>query len=206
MEAKTQETSQEQVWDKIAKPWQEFRDKPMPEVARFLKNKKGRILDLGCGSGRNFVKNKGILYGVDFSEEMVKFAKKKAKKSGIKVIVTKESADDLHFEDNFFSCAIFIATLHCIETVEKREKALQEIFRVLEPGTEAMITVWSKNHERVKNKGKEVLIPWTVNNDKHDRYYYIYNKSELEDLIKKVGFRIIKSWEDENIVVMVKKP
>ena len=31
-------------------------------------------------------------------------------------------------------------------------------------------------------------------------------QSQLEDLLKKVGFRIIKSWEDENIVVIVKKP
>ena len=148
------ELTQEQTWDEISGKWNEHREKPMPEVARFLKNKKGKILDLGCGSGRHFVKNKGIIYGIDFSEEMVKFAKKKAKKSGIKVIVKKESADDLHFEDNFFSSAIFIATLHCIETAEKREKALRELFRVLEPGSEALITVWSRNHEALKNKNK----------------------------------------------------
>jgi len=199
------ELTQEQTWDEISGKWNEYREKPMPEVARFLKNKKGKILDLGCGSGRHFVKNKGIIYGIDFSEEMVKFAKKKAKKSGIKVIVKKESADDLHFEDNFFSSAIFIATLHCIETAEKREKALRELFRVLEPGSEALITVWSRNHEALKNKNKEDKIPWKVNDKVYYRYNYIYYKPELEELLKKVGFKILKSWEDDNIVVMVKK-
>ena len=199
------ELTQEQTWDEISGKWNEYREKPMPEVARFLKNKKGKILDLGCGSGRHFVKNKGIIYGIDFSEKMVKFAKKKAKKSGIKVIVKKESADDLHFEDNFFSSAIFIATLHCIETAEKREKALRELFRVLEPGSEALITVWSRNHEALKNKNKEDKIPWKVNDKVYYRYNYIYYKPELEELLKKVGFKILKSWEDDNIVVMVKK-
>ena len=199
------ELTQEQTWDEISGKWDEYREKPMPEVAKFLKNKKGKILDLGCGSGRHFVKNKGIIYGIDFSEEMVKFAKKKAKKSGIKVIVKKESADDLHFEDNFFSSAIFIATLHCIETAEKREKALRELFRVLEPGSEALITVWSRNHEALKNKNKEDKIPWKVNDKIYYRYNYIYYKPELEELLKKVGFKILKSWEDDNIVVMVKK-
>ena len=199
------ELTQEQTWDEISGKWDEYREKPMPEVAKFLKNKKGKILDLGCGSGRHFVKNKGIIYGIDFSEEMVKFAKKKAKKSGIKVIVKKESADDLHFEDNFFSSAIFIATLHCIETAEKREKALRELFRVLEPGSEALITVWSRNHEALKNKNKEDKIPWKVNDKVYYRYNYIYYKPELEELLKKVGFKILKSWEDDNIVVMVKK-
>ena len=199
------ELTQEQTWDEISGKWDEYREKPMPEVARFLKNKKGKILDLGCGSGRHFVKNKGIIYGIDFSEKMVKFAKKKAKKSGIKVIVKKESADDLHFEDNFFSSAIFIATLHCIETAEKREKALRELFRVLEPGSEALITVWSRNHEALKNKNKEDKIPWKVNDKVYYRYNYIYYKPELEELLKKVGFKILKSWEDDNIVVMVKK-
>jgi len=206
MEKENQNLTQEQVWDEISEKWNEYRQNPMPRVERFLKEKKGRILDLGCGSGRHFLKNKGTIYGVDFSEEMVKFAKKKAKKSRIKALVTKESIDNLHFEDNFFNAAIFIAVLHCIETTKKREKTLRELFRVLAPGSETLITVWSKNHETLKDKEKEGKMPWKVNDKIHYRYNYIYDKSELENLLKKVGFKIIKSWEDENIIVIVKKP
>jgi len=37
------------------------------------------------------------------------------------------------------------------------------------------------------------------------RYYYLYEKDELEDLIKNVGFEIVKIWEDYNINVIVRK-
>ena len=40
--------SQKQVWDSIAKEWNDFRQKPVPEVVEFLKKQKGKVLDLGC--------------------------------------------------------------------------------------------------------------------------------------------------------------
>lgn len=74
------EISQDKIWDEISVPWKNFRVKPVEEVVNFLKNKEGKILDLGCGSGRNFTKTKGKIYGVDFSNNMLKFAKAYAKK------------------------------------------------------------------------------------------------------------------------------
>ena len=198
--------NQQQVWEKIAKPWQKFRNKPFPIVIEFLKNKTGKILDLGCGSGRHFLKLKNLkIYGVDFSDEMLKLAEKHAKQKNLNIILKKAFSERLPFEDNFFDSAIFIATLHCIRTASARKKALQELFRVLKLKANALITVWSKNQKRVKNKPKECFIPWTVNGKKYKRYTYIYDKEELEALLKKIGFRIVKSWEDKNINVVVEK-
>ena len=66
-ERKGNEINQEKVWDTIAPEWEKVRQTPSPTVINFLKDKKGKILDLGCGSGRNFLKNKNYqVYGTDF--------------------------------------------------------------------------------------------------------------------------------------------
>jgi len=66
---------QEEVWDAVAKKWTEFRTRPVDEVLEFLDGREGVVLDLGCGSGRNFLlKDRLIFYGVDFSGELLKIA------------------------------------------------------------------------------------------------------------------------------------
>lgn len=197
--------TQQQVWDRIARPWKKFRAKPIEEVIDFLKKQRGRILDLGCGSGRHFVKSDGLIYGIDFSEKMIKLSKKYAEKSEINAIIKKASVTKLPFQDNFFDSAIFIASLHNLETAEKRKKSLKELKRVLKKGSEALISVWNKNQPRFKNKQKEVFIGWKIKDKSYKRYYYLYDKKELLDLLKKVGFEILKIWENENIFVRVKK-
>lgn len=196
---------QEKVWDKIANPWKIFRDEPFGGVVEFLKDKKGNILDLGCGSGRNFVKIDGKIYGVDFSEKMVEMARERAEDKKISAEIFKAEAYDLPFENDFFDSAICIAVIHCVEKEINRKKALEELFRVLKKGGEAMITVWSRNEERIRNKPREAMIPWTVGGKKYMRYYYIYEKKEFEDLLKSVGFKIVSLTEDKNIVAVVKK-
>jgi ubiquinone/menaquinone biosynthesis C-methylase UbiE len=189
---------QEKVWDNIAKPWKSFRVKPLEEVQEFLKTKKGNILDLGCGTGRNLAKIQGTIYAMDFSEKMLKHAKEYSKKNKIKAEFVKASADSLPFKEDFFDSAIFIAVLHCIETKEKREKTLKELLRVLKPNSEALISVWDYNQKRFKNSEKESFIPWKHEKKEYMRYYYLYDKQEFIDLLKKVGFKIIKVMDKNN--------
>jgi tRNA (uracil-5-)-methyltransferase TRM9 len=207
--------NQEQVWDEIAKVWKGYRCRPLPEVADFLKGKQGKILDLCCGSGRNFIKIKGHFYGVDFSEEMLKYAKEKADKLGVEAFIHKSEADTLPFQNDYFDAAVFIDALHCIQTQESREKSLHELFRVLKPGCEAIVSVWDKEQERFKDKDKEIQVPWKVNEKVCIRYYYLYDKKEILDLLKLVGFEIIETFEKNeqteehagrSIVLIVKKP
>jgi len=197
--------NQEQVWDEIAQKWQEFRTRPFEDSCEFLKNKKGKILDLCCGSGRNFSVIEGEIYGVDFSGEMLKYAKEAALKLNRKANLQKVEVDKLPFEDNFFDSAIFVASLHCIDSKEQREDALKELYRVLKPKARVFLTVWSENHDRIKKGKKEQMLPWTVGDKKYERYYYIYSKDEIKDLLNSVGFKIINLEEDENIVVEIEK-
>jgi|TARA_Y100000310_G_C20564006_1_gene754536 ubiquinone/menaquinone biosynthesis C-methylase UbiE len=191
---------QNEVWENVASPWKIFRVRPDKEVIDFLKDKIGNILDLACGSGRNFIKINGTIYGVDFSKKMLEYAKKHAKEEGISVEFKKTDITKLPFEDNFFDSAIFVRSLHCIETEEGREKALSELFRVLKPGTEALITVWNYNQQRFKNLEKDSFIPWEHEGKKFMRFYHLYEKEELFDLLKKVGFENINVSDTGNLI------
>lgn len=198
---------QQEIWDKIAPEWNKFRIRTFEEVVEFLENKKGNILDLGCGTGRNFIKIKGTIYAVDFSSEMIKFAKINAEKKHVKTEFFVSSLENLPFENNFFDSAIFIAVLHCIPESENRENSLKELLRILKPNAEVLITVWSKNHKKLLNHPKDATISWKTKTKELHRYYYLYDKKELQELLKKVGFEINFIEEDnKNIIVIVKKP
>lgn len=197
--------NQKKLWNKIAPNWNKFKDEPGIMTLRFLQRRKGKILDLGCGSGRFLIKQKDTkFYGVDFSKKMIELAKEKAKRMNIDAEFTLSKATKLPFESCFFDAAIFVATLHCIETKRKRKMALKELLRVLKPGAKAKISVWNKDSKRFKNSPKERTVGWL---DLGKRYYYLYEPQELYNLVKEVGFKIFAKPEPaREIPLIVEKP
>jgi ubiquinone/menaquinone biosynthesis C-methylase UbiE len=211
---------QENVWDGVAEEWAKFRTRPVEEVKEFLDGKKGKILDLGCGSGRNFVESddlapKGVpsaqtasadadkvgkFYGVDFSGKLLEIAEGKGY-----VELKKGVTYAIPYGDGFFDWVVFVRVLHCVDSAEKRKKTLEEVYRVLKRGGEAVISTIGRGNQRVKNKPKEGVIPWTVGDVKYERYNYVYDKDEFEDLLKSVGFEIVSLEEGKNIVAVVRK-
>ncbi|MFA5019884.1 MAG: class I SAM-dependent methyltransferase [Candidatus Pacearchaeota archaeon] len=200
----------EEVWNEIAEQWDSYKTKDIsPPAKEFLKNKKGKILDLGCGSGRNFIKLTGVkFYGVDFSENMLKLAKKNAKETKIKTKLVKADAWQLPFPNNFFDYAIAVAVLHCINEKSKRVEAIEELNRVLKPGARLFLTVWNKKSKRWRNKPKEIKAGWTIGDKKVYRYYYLYDFEELQEELESAGFKIVKkNFTDKarNLVLIVEK-
>lgn len=200
-EKQNSKPNQEAVWNSIAKPWKTYVVKTIPIVKEFLKNKKGKIIDLGCGTGRNMIPNPNIeYYGIDFSEGQLKQAKKYIKKNKINAKLYKSPAENLKkFKNNTFDHGLFIATLHCIETKEKRLQALKEFYRVLKPKSQSLITIWDAKDKRfnhVNNQG-DIYMSWKENSIPYMRYYYLHNKEEFIDILKSVGFKIIKLQNNE---------
>ncbi|MBM3247341.1 class I SAM-dependent methyltransferase [Candidatus Pacearchaeota archaeon] len=194
--SKQNNLNQEQIWDAIAGPWSKFRRQSPKEVQDFLIKQKGKVLDLGCGSGRNLVKLEGIrFYGVDFAKKQLEFAEQEAKKQEIPAEFIKARCSELPFEDNFFDAAIFISVLHCMDKAEERKKSLEELYRVLKKGASVMISVWDKNSRELfkEKKVKEGLMDWKDNNTVYRRYYYFYDEKELKDLLESIGFKIEKT-------------
>lgn len=196
--------NQKNTWNSIAEEWHEFKQKIPLHTEEFLKKQKGKILDLGSGSGRNLMKIKnGKMYLVDFSEKMIGLAKQKAEEKKIPAEFYVSGMTKLPFKDNFFDGAIAIASLHCIKGKKQIEKTIKELNRVLKKNALVKISVWNKNSKRFEKSDKEKLIAWR---DKGKRYYYLFTAEEIYSLFEKNSFRIKeKETPSRNIVFTAQK-
>jgi len=210
-----QEQNQEKVWNALAEQWFHFRQRPFPSIAKWIEKlsrewKPGKILEIGCGNCRNlllFAKAGFDCYGVDFSQEMLNYAKKYIKKHNFKVKLRKARAEKLPFANESFDYILYIAVLHHIQSKEDRKKSLQEIKRVLKHEGQMYISVWNKLIKRFILKPKNYYVPWSVKGKIYYRYYYLFTYWELRRLLKKAGFKIIKGsgFFQDNLWFLVKK-
>jgi len=197
---------QEKVWDNIAEEWHELKtqdkEKQGQHVLNFLEGKKGKILDLGSGSGR-YLRNvkEGKMYLSDFSGEMINLAKEKAKKEKINAEFSVAEMTKLPYENDFFDYAIASSSFHCLNPEEQKE-SVKELFRVLKKGGEAEISVWNIESSRFKNSPKEKMIKW---HDKGARYYYLFSPEEIYSLFEKAGFKIIEKEQPRMMIVFTVK-
>lgn len=91
--------------------------------------KKGKILDFGCGSGIlvGELSREGYnSYGVDVSEEAIKFGEL----NGIKNIKAQGS-HKLDYPNNYFEAVL---SMDVLEHIEDESWVVKEIYRVLKPG------------------------------------------------------------------------
>lgn len=197
--------NQKILWGKIAPDWYELKTNPDKRVLDFLNKQKGRIIDFGSGAGRHFInlKIKGKMYLVDFSKEMVELAKKRAKKLHINAEFFVSDLKKTSFENDFFDAAIFTAVLHCIPGKVDRKRAVKELFRILKPGAQAMVSVWNKDSNWFRKKPKEIYMAWKKLGK---RYYYLYSEAEIHKLFEQSGFEIKEKFpSDKRILFIVKK-
>lgn len=98
-----------------------------------------RILDAGCGSGRNlayFLKEKWAVYGVDQNAGAVAAVQDLSKELFPENSSTNfriESVENLSFEANFFDVVICNAVLHFAKSPVHFEAMLHSVWKVLKP-------------------------------------------------------------------------
>ena len=117
-----------------------------------------QILDVGCGTGATAIKiakalkNRGHLNGIDIYNKLaisgnaLETVKKNAIIEKVDNITTFQygSATDIPFEDEIFDFINVSSVLHEIHDIKGREKAVQEISRVLKPGGYLLIGEWNR--------------------------------------------------------------
>ena len=150
-------------------------------------NKKGQILDVGCGWGRffNFFEKLGLtIYGIDISINMIEKAKQFKSKNEIQIY--QGEAENLQFKTNYFdylTCfGVFEATF--------QDKALSEFLRVLK--TDGLLFLTGRNifyHD----DDHEARLAEIGAREKGEPNYFTDVKSMLEQL-KLNNHQIIESY------------
>ena len=139
-----------------------------------LKPSKLRILDAGCGTGGLLEKlgRFGRTWGIDISQEAIKFSEKR------KLKVKKSSVTNIPFNRDYFDVVISVDVIYHTK-VKNDQKAINEFYRVLKPGGTLIIRV--------------PAIKWlTLVHDKHVHTRNRYDKKELEKKLVSSGFIIQK--------------
>jgi ubiquinone/menaquinone biosynthesis C-methylase UbiE len=192
-----------ETFDEIAESWYRLRHwsrftKELEEMAG--RWHRGKLLNVGCAHGPDFLpfKDNFELWGVDFSTQMVKLARKYATKFKFEVKLSVADAASLPYPDNTFDWAIAVATYHHIQGDKQRQESLQELRRVLKPGGEAFVTVWNRWQLGFWLKDKEVNMPWKSRGKILYRYYHLFSYPELRSLLNQVGFAIISIFPEKS--------
>lgn len=157
-----------------------------------------KILDIGCGNGRlaKIIKNSNYI-GIDNSEKLLKIAKNKFPKH--KFIFS----DALNLPKNLkkFNIIFSLSVLHHIPGEKNQQKFINNIYNHLEKNGITIISIWKPNKKQllkskqINNSNKNIYIPFQSSNRKIkvDRYIYLFDINELEELFKKNHFKILES-------------
>ena len=191
------------IFDQIAPGWYNFRHWSIfrRELEALADRwQKGSLLNVGCAHGPDFLpfRQNFDLFGVDFSTQMLDFARQYSKKFEFAVNLLLANVLQLPFSEGVFDFAISVATYHHIKGKNERQTSLNELRRVLKPGGEAFITVWNRWQPRFWFHGKEVTVPWRTKDKILQRYYYLFSYPELERLAKQAGLQVLKSFPESS--------
>lgn len=174
-------------------------------IKLFKKNKVKRVLDLGCGAGRNtwYLANHGFeVYGLDNAPTGLKILKKALQERGLKAeLRVGDAFTKLPYVDNFFDAVISVQVMqHAKEPTII--KAIKEIIRVVKPNGLIFITLCgrcSKGKVRyclvqtAKKIAPNTYVPTQGN--EAGLVHFIYNRGLIKKHYKK--FKMIDLWRDD---------
>ncbi|MBN2182216.1 MAG: class I SAM-dependent methyltransferase [Sedimentisphaerales bacterium] len=145
------------------------------------------VLDIGCGGGKAVKEiastaNKGKVYGIDYSEDMVQLSKKvndNLIKQGI-VEIMKGSVSALPFPDNMFD---FVTAFESYYFWPDLVNDLKEIKRVLKPGGFILLVHAAYKDERFEKRNNKVANLLDIK---------FHTQEEYKAFLSEAGYKIEK--------------
>lgn len=173
-----------------------FRASRLFWALREISNKKGKLLDVGCGVGDFAESFKHYRPGLEIhATDISSNAIAKAKKRKLKVIFKVADAQKLSFKNETFDV---VTCFDLIEHVCYPKKVIGEIYRVLKPGglfhafipTEKNLLSVEGLFIKLGWKGKEI----------YGGHPHHFSKKQVLSLLEKTGFKVEKVRWGEHLI------
>lgn len=188
-------------WDETAKKYKlnphstirdhYFRLLEINAIRKLIKNKK-MVLDIGCGNGYSTVfysQDVGHIFGVDYSEEFIKWSKQLLKNFLEKYVAISDNIEfqvgditNIDFVDEKFDAIVCERVLINLPSKDLQKKAVNELSRVLKrDGLLICVEVTEQGHESI-NRFRNMFGLGNIERYWHNLYL---NESEFIKYLKK---------------------
>lgn len=173
----------------------------------------GRLIDLGCGTGRLAVPLAQAgwrVLGVDLSAEMLAVAREKAAAAGVAVEWMRANLAELDAvaDGSFDHAACLFSTLGMVLGADVRRRVVGHAFRVLRPGGRLVLHVHNRWHHLWHSGGRAWLVGdmirgWRGDPHAGDRVspphhgiagltLHLFTRGEAVRLVREAGFRVVE--------------
>jgi len=194
------------VYDKIASHFDKTRFSIWKCVKKFLDPLpiNSFLADIGTGNGKNTrYRDDIIVIGNDISKNLLSIAQDKNTSNNDFILA---NGIELPYRDSIFDAAISIAVLHHIDNEKQRLQFISEILRVVKNNGRILITVWASEQDIkpkwIHIKDNDYMIPWHLKDGTiENRYYHLFSKKEIEDLLDKFLIKYDLYYEMDNWII-----
>jgi ubiquinone/menaquinone biosynthesis C-methylase UbiE len=147
--------------------------------ARIFPQDNLKVLDIGTGFGSNVeflsnvIQNKGKIWTLDPSDEVLKNAEKTLNEKGLggNVTFVKGTTERIPFGDSFFDIVVSVMVLHHLQGLEG---GIKEMLKVLKKGGRLVLIDWNPESH---------VLPFTSRHKKED----FFEPENVASLIRKSG-------------------
>lgn len=177
------------TYDKVASKYNELYNNIyyINELNTFINllNNNDSVLDVGCGNGlvSDYLEQKGMkVTAIDTSQNMLDICKKR----NDNIDYYEMDVRNLNFDDSTFNAIFCYAVLIHIDKLETFN-VLEKFYKLLEQNGILFINVMEE-----KEPNENITVVESLDNQ-YKTWFQYYNKEELTNILKEIGFSIIET-------------